>query len=173
MSERFDVVVVGGGNAAFCAAQAAAEAGGSVVMLEKSPLEQAGGNSFFTAGATRVAYRDLDTVRPLLEGLNDELAARIDLPAYTEEHFLADMLRLTEGRCDRELADILIGDSLETVRWMHAKGIRWELMFPRQSFPVGDRIQFFGGLALGVVGGGRGLIEQHTDSARRAGISIR
>ena len=173
MTERYDVVVVGGGNAAFCAAQAAAEAGGSVLVLEKAPREQAGGNSYFTAGATRAAYRDLETIRPLLEGLPDELAARVDLPAYTEEHFMADMLRLTEGRCDRELADILVGDSLDTVRWMHAKGIRWELMFPRQSFPVGDRIQFFGGLALGVVGGGRGLIEQHTASAERAGIQLR
>ena len=173
MIERYDVVVVGGGNAAFCAAQAAAEGGASVLMLEKAPREQAGGNSFFTAGAVRVAYRDLATVLPLLEGLTDELTARIDLPAYTDEHFMADMLRLTEGRCDRELADVLVGDSLDTVRWMHAKGIRWELMFPRQSFPVGDRIQFFGGLALGIVGGGRGLIEQHTASARTAGIAVR
>jgi len=173
MTERYDAIVVGGGNAAFCAARAAAEHVDRVLMLEKAPRERAGGNSFFTAGAFRVAYRDLATVRPLLDGLPDELAARVDVPEYADEHFMADMLRLTEGRCDRQLADVLVGESLETVRWMHTKGVRWELMFPRQSFPVGDRVQFFGGLALGTVGGGRGLIEQHTAGANDAGIELR
>ena len=45
-----DVIVVGAGNAAFCAALAAAEHGVSVLMLERAPEEEAGGNSRFTAG---------------------------------------------------------------------------------------------------------------------------
>ncbi len=48
-----DVIVVGAGNAAFCAGLAAAEQGVSVLMLERSPEEEAGGNSRFTAGAVR------------------------------------------------------------------------------------------------------------------------
>ncbi|MFL5150819.1 MAG: FAD-dependent oxidoreductase, partial [Microvirga sp.] len=44
----WDVVVVGAGNAAFCAALAAREAGASVVMLERAPREENGGNSRFT-----------------------------------------------------------------------------------------------------------------------------
>jgi succinate dehydrogenase/fumarate reductase flavoprotein subunit len=47
-----NVVVVGAGNAAFCAAHAAAEQGARVVMLEKAPPQEAGGNSYFTAGAS-------------------------------------------------------------------------------------------------------------------------
>jgi tricarballylate dehydrogenase len=46
-----DVVVVGAGNAAFCAVHAAAEHGVSVLVLERAPEEESGGNSRFTAGA--------------------------------------------------------------------------------------------------------------------------
>lgn len=173
MTQRYDVIVVGAGNAAFCAAHAAREQVERVLLLEKAPLEQAGGNSFFTAGAFRVAYGDLQTCRSVLEDLGDEQAAKIDLPPYSEADFLADLQRLTQGQCDPELARILVDESLETVRWMHAKGIRWELMYPRQSFRVGERIQFFGGLALGTIGGGRGLVHQHLAAARATGIEIR
>ena len=49
----YDVVVVGAGNAAFCAAHAARERVGWVMVLEKAPREWAGGNTYFTAGASR------------------------------------------------------------------------------------------------------------------------
>ena len=173
MTSKYDVVIVGAANAALCAAHAARERVERVLVLEKAPREQAGGNTFFTAGAFRVAYGTLEQARPLLEGLTDEMAARVDLPPYREADFLADLVRMTEGRCDPALAGLLTGDSFETVRWMHGKGIRWELMFARQSFPMGDRFRFFGGLALGTVGGGKGLLAQHLEAARRAGIEIR
>ena len=54
--ERYDVVVAGGGNAGFSAAHAAREAGSTVLVLEKAIESEAGGNSFFTAGAFRVAH---------------------------------------------------------------------------------------------------------------------
>ncbi|MBA2451167.1 MAG: FAD-dependent tricarballylate dehydrogenase TcuA [Chloroflexi bacterium] len=173
MQQGYDVVIVGGGNAAFCAAHAARERVERVLMLEKAPPERAGGNSFFTAGAFRVAYGDLDALRPILPGLTDEQAARIVLPPYREADFMADLRRLTEGRCDPELAEILVGDSAETVGWMHAKGVRWELMYRRQSFRDGDTIRFWGGLAVGTVDGGNGLIEQHRAAAIATGVEIR
>ena len=174
MAERYDVVIVGAGNAAFCAALAANQQGARVLMLEKAPRERSGGNSFFTAGAFRVAYGTLDTARPLLdEPLSDEQADRIDLPAYTEADFLTDMRRLTHGRCDPDLTAALVGDSFDTVRWLRECGIRWELMYVRQSFAVGDRIRFWGGLALGVRDGGTGLIQQHTRAAAAGGVEVR
>ena len=45
-----DVVVVGAGNAVFCAALSAREQGASVVVLERAPLDKAGGSTRFTAG---------------------------------------------------------------------------------------------------------------------------
>jgi tricarballylate dehydrogenase len=173
VNERYDVVIVGGGNAAFCAAHAAREHVERVLVLEKAPRDRAGGNSFFTAGAFRVAYGSLDAIRPLLDDLTDEGAARIELPAYDERRFHDDMRRLTHGRCDPDLTEILVGDSFDAVRWLHAKGIRWELMYARQSFRVGDRVRFWGGLALGTVGGGKGLMARHSRIAEAAGIEVR
>lgn len=46
-------------------------------------------------------------------------------------------------------------------------------MYDRQSFEVGNKRQFWGGLVLGVVGGGKGLMEQHTISADANGIEVR
>lgn len=173
MTDPYDVVVVGAANAAFCAAHAAREHAHRILVLEKAPLERAGGNTFFTAGAFRVAYGTLDRLRPLVPDLDDEEAARIDLPGYEEADFLADLRRTTEGRCDPELSGILVRDSLPTVRWMRDKGICWELLYARQSFREGDRIRFFGGLALGTAGGGRGLLSQHLAAARREGVEVR
>jgi tricarballylate dehydrogenase len=169
----YDVVVVGGGNAAFCAAHAAREYAERVLIVEKAPPERAGGNSYFTAGAFRTAHHGLAQLRPLLPDLTDEQAAVIDLPPYSEERFLADLRRLTEGRCDPELSAILVGDSFDTIRWMRAKGVRWDLLYARQSYRVGARIQFWGDLAIGAVGGGVGLMERHLEAARAAGIEIR
>ena len=62
-----DVVVVGGGNAGFSAAHAAAERGRQVLLLEKGEPAQAGGNSYYTAGAIRVAHDGLADVADLLD----------------------------------------------------------------------------------------------------------
>lgn len=173
MPEMYDVVVVGSGNAGFCAAHAAREHATHVLIVEKAPPAWAGGNSYFTAGATRTTFTTLDDLRPILDDLTDEQAAAVELPPYTPEQFMADMLRVTEGRCDRALAGILVNDAAAVVRWMHAKGIRWKLMYERQSFRVDRKSRFFGNLPLGTVGEGKGLIAQHTTAALASGIEIR
>ncbi len=173
MNERYDVVVVGAGNAAFSAAHAAIERGRRVLMLEKAPREWAGGNSYFTAGAIRTTYNGLEDLRPILDNITAEQAAATELPPYTPEDFMADMERVTEGRCDKELTKILVNDAADTTRWLHEKGLRYRLMYDRQSFEVNGKRRFWGGLVLGTVGGGRGLIEQHIAAAERSGIEIR
>jgi tricarballylate dehydrogenase len=67
-----DVVVVGAGNAAFSAALAAAESGVSVLMLERAPEDEAGGNSRFTAGAIRCVYDGVDDLKALMPDLTEE-----------------------------------------------------------------------------------------------------
>ena len=172
MDAWYDVVVVGAGNAAFSAAHAARERGARVVMLEKAPREWLGGNSYFTAGAFRTVYDGLDDLRPLLEELDDETAERVVLQAYTQEDFADDMRRVTHGRCDPMLTRILVEDAAAIVRWLHGKGLRWRLMFDRQSYEVDGEYRFWGGLTLGTVGGGEGLIEQHLAAAQRDGIEV-
>lgn len=170
---HYDVAIVGGGNAAYCAALASRERGHRVLMLEKAPRERAGGNSYFTAGAVRTTFNSLDDLLPLLDDPDDDRLTATHLAPYTDRDFLADMYRLTEGRCDPSLTRVLVYDSAETVKWLHSKGIRWRLMYDRQSFMVEDEYRFWGGLVLGVVGGGSGLIEQHCAAAKAAGIETR
>ncbi len=120
-----DVIVVGGGNAAFCAGVAAAEHNVSVLMLERAPEEEAGGNSRFTAGAFRCVYDGVEDLRRLMPDLTDEEVAKSDFGTYTEEKFFDDMYRVTEYRTDPELCEILVRRSKETMLWMRDKGVRF------------------------------------------------
>ena len=78
----FDVIVVGAGNAALCAAISAKEQGAAkVLVLEKAPLEERGGNSLFTAGGFRFVHDGLDDLRrDILDDLSEAEASQIVLP---------------------------------------------------------------------------------------------
>ena len=92
--------------------------------------------------------------------LDDDASAPTDLDPYTAEEFLADMRRVTLGRGDPEMARILVADSGPAVRWLRERGLRFRLMYERQSYEVDGRHRFWGGLALGTVDGGEGLMAQ-------------
>ncbi|RKT86698.1 tricarballylate dehydrogenase [Saccharopolyspora antimicrobica] len=171
MTDEFDVVVVGGGNAGFSAAHSAVEQGARVLLLEKAPEAAAGGNSFYTAGAFRFAMDSIDEVADLLEP--DERHADAVVPAYPASAFEADMRRVTGGRCDPVLTEVLVSRSADAVRWLATKGIRWRLMYERQSYLSDGKWVFSGGLFVGTVDGGKGLIAQHTQAALEAGVEIR
>ena len=171
---RQDVVVVGGGNAALCAALAAREGGARVLLLEKAPEAQRGGNSFFTAGGFRFAHQGLEDLRKdVLVDLTPGEAASVEVGSYGEDAFFDDLARLTEGLSDPDLADLLVRRSRATVVWMRGHGIRWILMFGRQSYKVGDRHRFWGGLNVEAVGGGPGLVQALYDRAAALGIEVR
>jgi tricarballylate dehydrogenase len=172
MRDETDVVVVGGGNAGFSAAHAAAERGRRVVLLEKGEPDQAGGNSYYTAGAVRIAHDGFADVAGLLDA--DDRHAVTVLPPYPAEAFTADMAKVTGGRNDPELTAVLVAESRDTIAWLAGKGLRYRLMYERQAYPDADGRQvFWGGLAVGSTGGGKGLVEQHTEAAEKAGVEIR
>ena len=168
----YDVIVVGGGNAAFCAALAAREHCDRVLVLERAPEEEAGGNSRFTAGLLRVAYSGVDDIKRLIPDLSEEEIASTDFGAYTEEQFLDDMARVTEYRCDPDLTEVLVRQSLPTALWMRSKGVRFTAAWGRQAFKVEGRFKFWGGLTVEAVGGGPGLVDSLTQAARKNGIDI-
>src|SRR5579883_2073756 len=173
MTEHYDVIVVGGGNAGFSAAHAAREQVERVLLLEKASPAWAGGNSYFTAGAFRTTFASLDELLPVLDQVDEERLQRTELPPYTAEDFMRDMQRITQGCCDPELAEILVKESGDTIRWLHGRGLRFQLLYERQSFNVNGEFRFWGGLSLGTVGGGKGLMAQHLQAASASGIEVR
>jgi tricarballylate dehydrogenase len=98
LREDWDVIVVGAGNAAMCAALAARDCGASVLVLERAPASERGGNTAFTAGAMRVTYDNVDDLLELMPDLTAEERARTDFGSYPAEQFRHDLARLTEYR---------------------------------------------------------------------------
>ena len=143
-----DVVIVGAGNAAFCAAHAAAEHGGSVLVLERAPEEESGGNSRFTAGAFRCVYDGVDDLRALMPDLTDDEVANTDFGTYTQDKFFDDMGRVTEYRTDPDLCEVLITRSKDTMLWMQKKGIRFIPIYGRQAYKIDGKFKFWGGLTV-------------------------
>ncbi|MXZ81229.1 MAG: FAD-binding dehydrogenase [Gammaproteobacteria bacterium] len=170
--ESADVVVVGCGNAALCAALSAREAGATVLVLERAPKDEAGGNSRFTAGAFRCVYDGVEDLRRLMPDLTDSEIGQTDFGTYTQEQFFDDMGRITEYRCDPDLTEILVRRSRETLLWMRDQGIRFQPIWGRQAFRVDGRFRFWGGLTVEAWGGGPGLVDGLVGAAGKAGIGI-
>ncbi|MBO0896192.1 FAD-dependent tricarballylate dehydrogenase TcuA [Arthrobacter sunyaminii] len=171
-SANADVVVVGGGNAGFTAAHAAAERGRSVILLEKGSEDLSGGNSFYTAGATRIVHGGLEDLAGLIEP--DDRHTATEVPPYTAENYASDLAKVTEGRNDPEMTEVLISESQSTLRWLNSLGLKYRLMYERQAYerPDGGYL-FWGGLHVGNVGGGEGMMADHTRVAREHGVDIR
>ncbi|KAI1458597.1 FAD/NAD(P)-binding domain-containing protein [Annulohypoxylon moriforme] len=176
--ENYDVVVVGGGNAGFSAATTAAQAGARVCLVEKAPLEDAGGNTFYTAAAFRCCFDGLEDLLPNLyqsngtKGLPKELVDRIEMAPYTKDDFHADINRVTKGRADPTLAGLLVDNSREAVQWLMDNGARFVLSFNRQAYYVDGKYKFWGGMVLNMAGQGKELFDFHLNTAIKHGVVV-
>jgi tricarballylate dehydrogenase len=170
--ERCDVIVIGGGSAAFEAAVAARENGAEkIVMLEKAPESEYGGNARYSGTGFRFWHRGLDEIRELVPDVDDGHFKSLQISPYTKEAFSADLERMTEGRMEPTLARTLVEHSNEAVHWMKDIGIRWELL--KEHAKVGNKRYFERGIAIHVAGGGIGQLEQWRRVAAGKGIEIR
>jgi len=98
----YDVLVVGGGNAALCAAISARQRGASVLVLEASPRHFRGGNS-----------RHTRNLRSMHDGPTDVLTG-----SYPESEYWEDLLQVTEGQTNEQLARLTIRRSAACRTWM-------------------------------------------------------
>ena len=170
--DEFDVVVVGAGNAALCAALAARERGAKVLVLEKADRPARGGNSYFSGGLFRFPFADLDELERLVGPISQSDKDRIEIEPYSESNFYSDLMRVTDGLADSDLAQTLVAEATTTVRWMNGKGVRWILAYGRQAYEVEGKFKFWGGLVCETVGAGVGLIDSLFDACEREGVAI-
>ena len=174
MNDSYDVVVVGAGNAALCAAISARENGARVLVLEKAPEDEKGGNSYFTAGGFRFAHDGLEDIADdILPDLTDEERGNIDLPTHDRQFFYEQIMKVTRHQADEDLARTLIDDSRGTMQWLCENGVRFIPMYGRQSFQVDGKHRFYGGVNIEAVGGGAGLVEFLLKRVEELGIEVR
>lgn len=148
LSRKFDVLVIGGGNAALCAAISARRSGASVLVLEGAPKFYRGGNTRHTRNM-RCAH---DAATEILTG------------PYTEEEFFEDLLRVTGGQTDAELARLMIAESKDILTWIVAQGVRWQPSLGG-TLSLGRTNSFF-------LGGGRAMLNALYLTAERLGVEI-
>jgi tricarballylate dehydrogenase len=145
---RFDVLIVGGGNAALCAAISAAREGATVCVLEAAPKFYRGGNTRHTRNM-RCAH--------------DEATATLTGP-YTEAEFFDDLMRVTGGETDEELARLMIAESKDMLTWIHEQGVRFQPSLGG-TLSLGRTNSFF-------LGGGRAMLNALYLTAEKLGVKI-
>jgi tricarballylate dehydrogenase len=143
-----DVLVVGGGCAALCAAIAARRRGVTVRLVEQAPLALRGGNARH-ARNFRLMHDQRTWYVP---------------DVYGEDAFFKDLVRVTGGATDEQLAHLLIRGSAEIAPWLVDNGVR--LQDPSSgAMPYSRRTAFF-------LGGGKAMINALYTTATKLGVSV-
>jgi tricarballylate dehydrogenase len=148
LTRQYDVLVIGGGNAALCAAISARRDGASVLVLEAAPKFYRGGNTRHTRNM-RCAH---DAATDILTG------------PYTEDEFWEDLLRVTGGQTDEELARHMIHESKDILHWIVQQGVRWQPSLGG-TLSLGRTNSFF-------LGGGRAMLNALYLTAEQLGIDV-
>jgi tricarballylate dehydrogenase len=170
--EKCDIIVIGGGSAAFEAAVAAREAGAKrVVMLEKAPESEYGGNARYSGTGFRFVHAGASEIREFVPEVDEATFATMMIPPYDAADFMADLDRMTQGRMNRELAHTLVEESNAAVHWMRDVGIKWEPL--KEHAKVDGKRYFERGIAIHVAGGGIGQLTQWRQIAENLGVEIR
>lgn len=146
---EFDVIVVGGGNAGLSAALAARQAAARVLLLERAPEHMRGGNSRHTRNI-RCAHATADEF--------------FSAP-YSEEELLEDLIGVTGGPNNLDLAKYAIRQSSKMPAWMSTRGAAWQQPLAG-TLSLGRTNRWF-------LGGGKALLNAYYRTAHKMGVSVR
>ena len=142
------MLVAGGGNAALCAAISARRCGANVLVLEAAPKDFRGGNS-----------RHTRNLRCMHDGPSGVLTQ-----SYPESEYWDDLLQVTEGQTNEQLARLTIRRSATCREWMMQHGVRFQPSLGG-TLHLSRTNAFF-------LGGGKALINAYCRSAERLGVEI-
>ncbi|MBF0279759.1 MAG: FAD-dependent tricarballylate dehydrogenase TcuA [SAR324 cluster bacterium] len=148
LSQDWDVLVIGGGNAALCAAMTAQENGARVLLLEGAPKTSRGGNS-----------RHTRNLRYMHRKANSHLTG-----PYHEDEFWDDLLRVTKGETNEDLARLTIRQSEDIGLWMADHGCIFQPSM-RGTLSLSHTNGFF-------LGGGKALVNSYYLTAEKLGVKI-
>ncbi|MBI3000157.1 MAG: FAD-dependent tricarballylate dehydrogenase TcuA, partial [Deltaproteobacteria bacterium] len=148
LNQTCDVLVVGGGNAALCAALTARRAGARVILLECAPQAFRGGNSRHTRDIRYMHARATEYVTG----------------PYCEEEFWDDLLRVTSGETNEQLARLTIRESADLGDWSSTNSVRWQP--PLRGTLHLTRTNLF------MLGGGKAMMNAYYDTARKLGVLV-
>lgn len=169
--ESCDIAVVGGGSAAFEAAVSAVQNGAEkVIMLEKAPEEDFGGNARYSHTGFRFVYSGPEDIRYIVPNFDPDEFARFRIPPYTEKNFLEDLNRVTQHRIDTKLANFMVSQSNAAVRWMFETGIEFE---PEKRREIDGKYYFEPGIIVHTIGGGLGQLIRWRQIATQLNVEIR
>src|SRR5579863_9674988 len=146
---EYDVIVLGGGNAAICAAIAARHLVPRVLLLERAPEHMRGGNTRHTRNI-RCAHATAD---------------KFFSEPYSEEEFLDDLIGVTGGPANLELAKFTFRESSKLPQWMTEHGASWQQPLAG-TLHLGRTNRWF-------LGGGKALLNAYYRTAHSMGISVR
>ena len=147
-SSLWDILVIGAGNAGLCAAITAAEAGCSVLVIEAATRDMRGGNT-----------RHTRNLRAMHEAPTDVLT-----DAYSFEEYFDDLMRVTRGITNRELASLTLEKSAELTSWLGERGVRFQPALSG-TLNLGRTNAFF-------LGGGRALLNSLCRHAEGLGVAF-
>jgi len=143
-TENHEILVLGTGLAGMAAALMAKECGAAVTIIDKAPETSRGGNTRFSGGALRCPT-----------------------PEFPPDALVEELDRITKGRANRALANVLYGNGEKDVQWLIGLGA------PLTS-PNEERPDLRGGkMSYHVRGNGYGLVESLYPRLAERGITCR